>query len=136
MKTVMRQPGTLPGHDADLRDPEFYEPGLVAEVICDYGRILRVERVGSSRLVCQETGEELRTATDFRNAWGSSGEIPDSEHGWDLINNGWFELYTPCGQMVSGDDVDFDLPEAIAHAQEWLITSGKRMLATAVQSAA
>lgn len=137
MKTEMVQPATMAGHDTQLRDPEFYRVGLAANVICDYGRTVRVHREGHSRLEQQDGDTVLITATDFRNAWGASGEIPTADQGWDLLNNGWFSLYTECGRPIDQDgDVHFDLPEAIEAAQQWLTRTGRVLLATAVQAAA
>lgn len=145
MKTEMCQEATVPPFEGDLRDPEFFRLGIVARVVCDYGRTVRIMREGRAELRQQDSDTVLVDAEDFRNAF-PSGEIPREDDGWDTVHIGWFALYTECGRPITvrpivppgpGDITTcHDLPEAIELAQTWLVDTGTLLLATAVHAAA
>lgn len=139
MKTEMCQEATVPPFEGDLRDPEFFRLGIVARVVCDYGRTVRIMREGRAELRQQDSDTVLVDAEDFRNAF-PSGDIPREDDGWDTVHIGWFALYTECGRPIGvrtdGVTTAYDLPEAIELAQTWLVDTGTLLLATAVHAAA
>lgn len=135
MNTVMHQPATVLNSDVLLERPAFYRNGLVATVTCDYGREVQIHREGACWMQQDGAGwgTRLQTADDYRDAWGMSGQIPRGDDGWSGSGDANFALFSQSGQHLGHR---YTLSEAIAQAQESLITSGRKMLATAVAAAA
>ena len=103
---------------APFRAPEFYDNGPVV-AIEKRGRTIVVFRQGEARLAVGET--VVITPADFRLNF-SNGVLPADGPGevtWH--NNGWFDLFEDIdGEYVHLDNVEYDLSDAIAAAEERL----------------